>query len=159
LSDNNYIDFAKNGDSDLHEGKYEEAISWYNKAIETNNENGAFWLKKGLALLSLSRFDEAIVSLDKTLSLGEDRDYALILKGSAFGQLGQYQEALICFEEAIKISPDSIIAWHGKGLTLKNIKKRYPDTWEEYTNSENHTIKEASSFLCHFKKIVKVAKL
>jgi hypothetical protein len=62
-------------------------------------------------------------------------------------------------QKSIVISTDdpkaTIEEYEQQGYELISIA---PDTWEEYTDHEDHTYREATSFLCHFKKIIKEAK-
>ena len=59
----------KKGISFLEDGKYEEALSCFEKILVLNPNDPDIWNKKGVALRSLGRYDEAIESFNKALEI------------------------------------------------------------------------------------------
>jgi tetratricopeptide (TPR) repeat protein len=53
-------------------GRYEEAISSYNRAIEINPDNDKIWSNRGSALRILRRYSEAITSYDRAVEINPD---------------------------------------------------------------------------------------
>jgi hypothetical protein len=49
--------------------KYEEALVYYNKAVNVDPGNVTAWLNRGLSLYELERLEEALTSLDKAVAL------------------------------------------------------------------------------------------
>jgi tetratricopeptide (TPR) repeat protein len=89
-------------------GDWQEAIEWYQRAIENwprpdagNNNN------MGIALVQLGRTDEALAQFQEALRL--DRDYIDVHYNLAllFKRLGRRQEAKTEFEEVLRIVPNS----------------------------------------------------
>ena len=85
------------GNSLFYLGKYEEAITWYDKALEVypNYTNALY--DKGTALAYLGRHQEAITwydKYDKALALDPNDLYTLYNKGAALNDLGRHQEAI-----------------------------------------------------------------
>ncbi len=53
----------------LDDGKFEDALSFFDQALLTNQKNADFWNLKGVALRSLGRYDEAIECFNKSLEI------------------------------------------------------------------------------------------
>jgi len=67
--DSDTQEIMKKGMSFLEDGKYEEALDYFEKILVTNPNNPDIWNKKGVALRSLGRYDEAIESFNKALEI------------------------------------------------------------------------------------------
>ena len=50
-------------------GQYEEAISWYDKALEIDPENAVVLYYKGIILSNLGRYEEAIFWYDRAIAI------------------------------------------------------------------------------------------
>src|SRR6185437_2877739 len=61
--------FNNNGNVLAQQGRYDEAISWYDKALGVESTFSPALLGKGNALVKLSRFDEALEYYDKNLEI------------------------------------------------------------------------------------------
>jgi tetratricopeptide (TPR) repeat protein len=61
-----YINASNNKGILLNDlGKYEQAIQYFNKAIEIGEGNGKAWNNKGISFYSLSKYEQAIKCYDK----------------------------------------------------------------------------------------------
>ncbi len=49
--------------------KYEEALVYYNKAVNFDPGNVTAWFNRGLSLYELGHLEEALTSLDKAVAL------------------------------------------------------------------------------------------
>jgi len=65
----------QNGITNLKNGNFEDALSFFEQALLLNPDNPDLWNQKGVALRSLGRYDEASECYDKSLQL-EPRDRA-----------------------------------------------------------------------------------
>ena len=52
-----------------NQGKYDEAIQAYDKAIEINPQYAVAWNYKGIALYNQHMYDEAIQACDKAIEI------------------------------------------------------------------------------------------
>ncbi|HHT9125059.1 MAG TPA: tetratricopeptide repeat protein [Candidatus Brocadiia bacterium] len=102
-------------------GKYEEANTCFNKAIEIDPQNAEAWVQKGFALRRLYRYEGAITCFDKAIEIQSQLEWAWHGKGGALRNLGRNEEAIRCHDEAIRINPQFASAWLGKGLALENL--------------------------------------
>src|SRR5208283_252017 len=66
-------------------GKFDEAITAYDKAIEVDPQNSGAWYNKGRTLNKLNMSDEAIKAYDKVIELNPQDSIGWIGKGRALG--------------------------------------------------------------------------
>lgn len=57
----------------LDEGKFEDALSYFEQALVLDQDNADLWNHKGVALRSLGRYQEALECFNKSLEI-EPRD-------------------------------------------------------------------------------------
>jgi Flp pilus assembly protein TadD len=62
-------DLLKKGKVFLVEGKFEEALSYFEQALLLEQNNAEIWNQKGVALRSLGRYDEALECFNKALQI------------------------------------------------------------------------------------------
>lgn len=111
------------------QGKYQEAILAYSKALEQNphmigaidpNYLGS-WNDRGLALYKLGRYQEALTCYDRALQIDPNNAMSLVNKGADLVSLGRNQEALALYEKATEITPDWAVPWYNKGMALQRL--------------------------------------
>lgn len=133
------IESLNKGFALANSGKYQEAITAFDKALEIDiaEDNKHYdkmaWKNKGLALANLGKFQEAITAYDKGLEIDpgnakyyyETRFDKLLWnnKGIALYNLSKYQEAITAYDKALKIDPQFKIAWKNKGSALTILGK------------------------------------
>lgn len=64
-------------------GAFEEAIAFYDRAIELNPNYYIIWLNRGNALIGLERYEEGLANYDKALAIKLDVWVAWINRGTA----------------------------------------------------------------------------
>lgn len=84
-----------------NEGKYQEAITCYDNALNLDPGNYLVWELKGLALRSQGMYEESITCFDKAIEIDPSQDYAWRDKGELLYTMGYYSDAVLCFERAI----------------------------------------------------------
>ena len=87
-------------------GRYEEAITVFNRALEDAPKNVWAWCYKGISLGELNRFEEAVRSYDRVLEINRRCARAFYEKGNALARLGKQLEAVISYDQALEIEPD-----------------------------------------------------
>lgn len=87
------------------QGKYNEAIEYYNRALGEEPLDARVWHNKGAALSEMGRFSEAVECFNEALKIAPKMDggRSWISKANAREQLGRYEEAVECYDEALKI--------------------------------------------------------
>lgn len=99
-------------------GRYEEAMTFFDLAVEHDPTLTRAWVFRGLALNGLGRFEEALACLDRVVSLDPRDGHAWVEKGRALTRGGRREEALGCFDRAIAINPWNATALYEKGACL-----------------------------------------
>jgi tetratricopeptide (TPR) repeat protein len=94
------------GNSLLSDGRYDEALICYDRALELNPNDAVTLGNKGAALLSLERYDEALEFFDISLELDPNSAWTWNERGVCLSWLGRYDEALICYDRALAIDPN-----------------------------------------------------
>ena len=72
---NQIDDLIKKGKAKLDEGKFEDALEYFEQALLLDQKNPELWNNKGVALRSIGRYDEAIECFNKSLEI-DPRDKA-----------------------------------------------------------------------------------
>jgi len=72
---NQIDDLIKKGKAKLDEGKFEDALGYFEQALLLDQKNPELWNSKGVALRSIGRYDEAIECFNKSLEI-DPRDKA-----------------------------------------------------------------------------------
>lgn len=103
----------------FRKGEHERALSFFERAILLNPDDGKAWHRKGIELTSLGRHTEALQSFDRALQLDSNDQYAWAYRGEALRELKRYDEALESLNEALKTNENYPFAWYGKGLALR----------------------------------------
>lgn len=60
---------VEQGNSLLNEGKFEDALGFFEQALLLDQKNPELWNYKGVALRSIGRYNEAIECFNKSLEI------------------------------------------------------------------------------------------
>ena len=116
------------------QGKYDEAVQAYNKAIEIDPQHASAWTNKGVALADQSEYDEAIQAYNKAIEIDPQHASAWTNKGVALNYQGKHDEAITAYEKAIEIDPQDASAWTNKGIALQE-QGKYDEAVQAYNKS------------------------
>ncbi|MDD1719658.1 MAG: tetratricopeptide repeat protein [Methanoregulaceae archaeon] len=107
--------YTLRGDELVSEGKYQEAIGMYDKAIALEPRMSTAWCGKGVALEGLGNYTGAIAALDVAISISPAYSKAWYEKGNTFYSLGWYDDSIAAYDRALVISPEyGYLAYYGK---------------------------------------------
>jgi tetratricopeptide (TPR) repeat protein len=108
-------------------GRYDDAISCFDKSLAINSSNPESLNLLAIALSQgLNKYSDAIVIFDQILQANPSYFDALIGKGMALANEGSLSGSLDCFEKATQIKPQDPSAWNNKGVVLRQME-RYQD--------------------------------
>jgi tetratricopeptide (TPR) repeat protein len=100
------------------QGRYEEAIGAFQKAVAVDPKFAAAWYEQGVVALVTEDYQGAIARFDRVIDLLPEFSYAPHRKGLALFHLQQLQASLVAFDQALLLQPRFIEAWIDRGLTL-----------------------------------------
>jgi tetratricopeptide (TPR) repeat protein len=96
----------QNGISLLHQGRADEALERFQKALAIQPESAAFHSGLGAAFYHMKRLDEAITQCQKALEIDPDFEEAHNNLAQCLLEEGQINEAIAHFQKALEIQPD-----------------------------------------------------
>jgi tetratricopeptide (TPR) repeat protein len=115
-------------------GRYEEAITCYDRFLEIKCDSHHAWNNRGVALGYLGRHEEAITSYTKALEIKSDFPEAWFGLGVELGNLGHYEEAIANYDKALELKPDDHKIWNNRGVALGNLE-RYEEAITNYSKA------------------------
>ncbi|MEQ8186799.1 MAG: tetratricopeptide repeat protein [Candidatus Eremiobacterota bacterium] len=141
-------DWIKYGNQLYSQGKYADAIKYYDAAIGVDANNIRAWTNKGNALYALGRYNEAVTCYDKVLTINPDNKTAQqykskILQGQQQGQQQEQQQeqqqGADNIIEAGRVGPFQL-----GGVSLEQVKSALGNPAKIEDN------KNASSVVCYY---------
>lgn len=121
VTEDNYIAHGCLGEALRAEGRYDEALAEYRKALAINPRYVAALINFGVVLGLVGRIEEAIVPLQSAVRLQHGDVAARNGLGLALALEGHLNEALEQFEIAVLLDPDSVDAHISLGRTQGNL--------------------------------------
>jgi len=115
------------------EGKLEESIEFYFKAIEQNKS--FYWSYHNLAdtLVKLERLDEAVIACHRTLELNPNSPWSHHNLGEALAKLGQLDAAILAYRRAIELNPNFYGFYNKLGQALYQLSIEFQsESWEPH---------------------------
>ena len=115
-------------------GKYEEAITHYDKAIEINPKYAKAWRKKGVALEKHKKYEKALKCYETSFSHSKKKTnkfWALRKKADLLLDLKRFEGAVEFFNKTLEIDPGAPVTYRHKAEALIGLK-RYEEAIECY---------------------------
>lgn len=95
------------GNNALKEGKIEDAISLYTKAIELDPENHVLYSNRSAAYCKSSDYNKAVDDGDKVIKLKPDWPKGYSRKGAALSYQNKHEDAMMVYLEGLDKCPDN----------------------------------------------------
>ncbi len=99
------------GEELARQGRLDEAIKEFTKAIELDPLFAETYNGRGLVYSSLSQFERAIKDYDQAISLNPQYAEAYYNRGLAYFYLGQFERAIREYDRAIFLDPQYAVAY------------------------------------------------
>lgn len=109
------------GNQFLQEGKLEDAIAAYCRAIELNPDISWYHHHLGEVLLKLGRCDEASIAFRHAIELKPDFAWSYHHLGDALAQQQDWEESATAFRHAIELNPEHFGTYVGLGKSLAKL--------------------------------------
>ncbi|MBD2145831.1 tetratricopeptide repeat protein [Sphaerospermopsis sp. FACHB-1194] len=108
-------EYIKLGDECREKEDYEEAVSYYNQALQIQVNNELAYLNRGLARYELGDKQGAIDDFTQAINIDPNYNYAYCCRGDVRSELGDKQGAIDDFTQAININPNYARAYCYRG--------------------------------------------
>jgi tetratricopeptide (TPR) repeat protein len=105
------------------QGRFEEALKAFDKAIQFKPEVTALWIKLGSVLVDLARPADALFAFQHVLKLDPRHWDAAYRCGFLLDKLGQPAEALSYFDLSDKIKPKQAVVVQMRAIVLQKLKR------------------------------------
>jgi len=105
------------GNALKEQGKLDEAIAAYNKALSIKPDHAEAYNNMGVTLQDQGKLGEAIAAYNKALSIKPDYAEAYCNMGLALQDQGKPDEAIVAYNKALSIKPDHAEAYCNKSYS------------------------------------------
>ena len=119
------------------EGKLEESIHAFTKALEAGFEPTMTYLSRGAAYLKLKEPDRAIVDFGRAIELDNANFRAYYYRGMANSQKRDFEKAVADFSKAIELKPDEGSAIFARGASYIELGK-LEEAGKDIKNATNY---------------------
>lgn len=99
-------------------GLLDEAIPFYQKAIESNPKHSKAFFNLGVALQQKGFIDKAILYYEVAIGINQDFVEAHHNLGVAYNEKGLFDEAIVCFQRTVQLKTDHPGAYYNLGNAL-----------------------------------------
>jgi len=103
------------------QGRLEESVNMYDRAIEINPIYVDAYCNRADALSGLGRYAESIESCDSAIKINSSSSEAYYNRGNALGHLELYDAAADSYKKAVKLNPRFSDAFCNLGNVLKEL--------------------------------------
>jgi tetratricopeptide (TPR) repeat protein len=107
----------------LKQGRREEALKAFDKAIQLKPDDAALWKQMGDALLELQRYDHALLSFQHVLKLDPRNQDAAYKSGVLLSDVGRFEEAAACLDVCDDVLPNHAVTLQARARALFGLKK------------------------------------
>jgi tetratricopeptide (TPR) repeat protein len=111
------------GTARLQQGRHEDALKAFDKAVQLNPADPELWVNLGTALAAMKRTKEALLACQRALELDPVHCNAAYTLGVIFYEAGNFDEALSCFHRCDKLRPNDLRILHYRAATLRGLKR------------------------------------
>jgi len=105
------------------QGKHQEALKAFDKAVQLKPDDAELWRGLGDVLLDLQRYDQALLILQHVLKLDPRRQDAAYKSGVLLHQFGRFEEALAHFNHCDQLLPNHAPTLQGRVRALFGLRR------------------------------------
>ena len=132
--------YQKLGDSCLELEQWQDAITYYQNALNLNPHHYWLYINLGEAFVKQHQWQQAVEVYEKALKIQADYPLTYHKLGAAFLELKQWQSAVKILQQAIAIEPDFSWNYYDLGKALFNLQQYQlaVDTYQKFTSLETN---------------------
>ena len=109
------------GTIDAGTGRYDAAVSAFQRALELESTNDAAYIGLGLAYQRLGKFNEAQKTYQRAIDLRPEYWAGYSWLGAFYYGQARYEEAAKAFQHGVDLAPDSFRGYSNLGSTLNEL--------------------------------------
>ncbi|MCW5312720.1 tetratricopeptide repeat protein [Nostoc sp. KVJ3] len=113
--------YVKLGDECFEKGEYTNAISNYNQALKTHQNDVDLYYKRGLAHYQAGDYEAAIADYSQVIKVNLNDAKSYNKRGLALYQMGRLEEAINDYTQAIIINPNVAVAYKNRAEARSHI--------------------------------------
>ncbi|MGD0279508.1 MAG: tetratricopeptide repeat protein [Smithella sp.] len=148
ITKNNYMALNSFGLSLYDEGKIEEAIEHYNRAIFLMPDFIPPYINRGNAYAKLGRYQPAIEDYNEVIRIQKPAPALVYMnRGNAYADLGKYHQAIEDYDQAISLNPEDADAYNNRGSIYGELG-RYREAVRDY----NEAIRIKPDYIAYFNR-------
>ncbi len=122
----------------LEDGKYEDALSMFDKVLSQYPDYNEAYLGRALTLMQMGQFDDSRKDFDRAIARDENFAQVYANRGILNDRTGHYKEAVHDYRKAIELNPELA---EGPGWVwrfLRNIPEAQPTIYDraDYIEAE-----------------------
>uniref|UniRef100_A0A7S1IC37 Uncharacterized protein n=1 Tax=Eutreptiella gymnastica TaxID=73025 RepID=A0A7S1IC37_9EUGL len=99
------VEFKNKGNEFFKVGKYEDAVTWYTKAVDADPKNETLYSNRAASYSALGKHMDALQDSEKCIALKPSWVKGHFRKGIALCRLGRYDEAVASYAKSLEIEP------------------------------------------------------
>jgi tetratricopeptide (TPR) repeat protein len=105
------------------QGRINEAIGYYDQALNVDSSFSILWGNKAGDQFSLQNYEQALASYEHAISADPRNTAYLVGKANCLTSLAKYDDALATANKAIEIGPLTSVNWEIKAVVLSRMAK------------------------------------
>jgi tetratricopeptide (TPR) repeat protein len=117
------------------EGKYQEAIPLYDRAIRFYPDYAQAWNNRCLAYSNLGNHDQAMADCNKAIQIDPDHYDAYNNRANLYMNKRQYDQAISDYTKAIELFPRYAAAYHNRSIGYYNTRE-YDKAWQDVQKAQ-----------------------
>ena len=112
------------------QGRFDNAIKSYDKAIEIKPDYYEAWYNRGNSLNACGRFIDAVTSYDKAIEIKSDRYEFWTGRAWSLYKLKKYEESNENYDRVLELKPDYQLAKDNQKIIKKKLSKNKTYSFE-----------------------------
>jgi tetratricopeptide (TPR) repeat protein len=98
------------------EGKYEDSIYWFSRAISVDGKNPEIYAERAVAYFHFGDLNKSLDDLNTAQELEPERPYRYSSRAYIKDAMGDVEGAIKDYEKAIELDPEDAVAHNNLGL-------------------------------------------
>jgi tetratricopeptide (TPR) repeat protein len=115
--------YIRHGTLSTQRGRYDDAISYFSKAIEIDPRLVEAYKNRGNIYSRMGKYDQAILDYNKALEIDPADAWVYHYRGNAYHKKGNYDQAISNYNKAFEMNPNDILAYNSRGNSYLSMGK------------------------------------